>query len=193
MSTPVSLHLLTETCCHGKQKAIHVYDRGAMTKIQFQFENKNVVVTGGASGIGFEIARHFLQSGAQVAIWDYSQEALDKAQTELGQWKAQLKTQTVNVTNRDQLAQAAATLPKVDILINNAGITKDKSFAKMTGEDWDAVIQVNLTGLFNVTKALLEKFTAPEGKRIINISSVVALYGNLARQTTSLQNLASSV
>lgn len=152
-----------------------------MTKIQFQFENKNVVVTGGASGIGFEIARHFLQSGAQVTIWDYSQEALDKAQSELGQWKNQLKTQTVNVTNRDQLAQAAATLPKVDILINNAGITKDKSFAKMTGEDWDAVIQVNLTGLFNVTKALLEKFTEPAGKRIINISSVVALYGNFGQ------------
>ena len=152
-----------------------------MTKIQFQFENKNVVVTGGASGIGFEIARHFLQSGAQVTIWDYSQEALDKAQSELGQWKSQLKTQTVNVTNRDQLAQAAAALPKVDILINNAGITKDKSFAKMTGEDWDAVIQVNLTGLFNVTKALLEKFTEPTGKRIINISSVVALYGNFGQ------------
>ena len=152
-----------------------------MTKIQFQFENKNVVVTGGASGIGFEIARHFLQSGAQVTIWDYSQEALDKAQSELGQWKNQLKIQTVNVTNRYQLAQAAATLPKVDILINNAGITKDKSFAKMTGEDWDAVIQVNLTGLFNVTKALLEKFTEPAGKRIINISSVVALYGNFGQ------------
>lgn len=152
-----------------------------MTKIQFQFENKNVVVTGGASGIGFEIARQFLQSGAQVTIWDYSQEALDKAQAELNQWKTQLKTQTVNVTNREQLAQAAATLPKVDILINNAGITKDKSFAKMTGEDWDAVIQVNLTGLFNVTKALLEKFTEPAGKRIINISSVVALYGNFGQ------------
>ena len=152
-----------------------------MTKLQFQFENKSVVVTGGASGIGFDIARHFLQSGAQVTIWDYSQEALDKAQGELSQWKAQLKTAVVNVTNREQIAQAAAALPKVDILVNNAGITKDKSFAKMTGEDWDAVIQVNLTGLFNVTKALLEKFTEPTGKRIVNISSVVALYGNFGQ------------
>ncbi len=152
-----------------------------MTKLQFQFENKNVVVTGGASGIGFDIARHFLQSGAQVTIWDYSQEALDQAQAELGQWKSQLKVAVVNVTNRDQVAQAAAALPKVDILINNAGITKDKSFAKMTGEDFDAVIQVNLTGLFNVTKALLEKFTETSGKRIINISSVVALYGNFGQ------------
>ncbi len=152
-----------------------------MTKLQFGFENKNVVVTGGASGIGFDIARHFLQSGAQVTIWDYSQEALEKAQAELGQWKSQLKVASVNVTNRDQLAQAAAALPKVDILVNNAGITKDKSFAKMTNEDFDAVIQVNLTGLFNVTKALLDKFTEPAGKRIINISSVVALYGNFGQ------------
>lgn len=152
-----------------------------MTKIQFQFENRNVVVTGGASGIGFDIAKHFLQAGAQVTIWDYSQEALQTAQTELSQWKAQLKTASVNVADRNQLAQAAAVLPKVDILVNNAGITKDKSFAKMTHEDWDAVIQVNLTGLFNVTKAVLEKFTEPAGKRIINISSVVALYGNFGQ------------
>ncbi len=152
-----------------------------MTKLQFSFENKNVVVTGGASGIGFDIARHFLQAGAQVTIWDYSQEALEKAQAELGQWKSQLKVASVNVTNRDQLAQAAAALPKVDILVNNAGITKDKSFAKMTNEDFDSVIQVNLTGLFNVTKALLDKFTEPTGKRIINISSVVALYGNFGQ------------
>lgn len=152
-----------------------------MTKLQFQFENKSVVVTGGASGIGFDIAKHFLQSGAQVTIWDYSQAALDQAQAELGQWKSQLKTVSVNVTNREQLAQAASVLSKVDILVNNAGITKDKSFAKMTSEDFDAVIQVNLTGLFNVTKALLDKFTEPEGKRIINISSVVALYGNFGQ------------
>jgi 3-oxoacyl-[acyl-carrier protein] reductase len=152
-----------------------------MTKIAYQFENKNVVVTGGASGIGFEISRHFLQAGAQVTIWDFSQESLEQAKAELSQWKGQLKTAIVNVTNRDQVNAAASDLPKVDILVNNAGITKDKSFAKMTSEDWDAVIQVNLTGLFNVTKSLLEKFTEPTGKRIINISSVVALYGNFGQ------------
>ncbi len=152
-----------------------------MKNLTYQFENKSVVVTGGASGIGFDVARHFLQSGAQVTIWDASEKALEKAQTELGQWKSQLKVATVNVTDREQITQAASALPKVDILVNNAGITRDKSFAKMTAEDWDAVIQVNLTGLFNVTKALLEKFTEPAGKRIINISSVVALYGNFGQ------------
>lgn len=140
-----------------------------------------MVVTGGASGIGFEITRQFLQSGASVAIWDLSQDALNKAASELGAWKNQLTVQAVNVGNREQVAQAAAQLSRVDVLVNNAGITKDKSFAKMAPEDWDAVIQVNLTGLFNVTKALLEKMTEPQGKRIINISSVVGLYGNFGQ------------
>ncbi|MFN8792332.1 MAG: beta-ketoacyl-ACP reductase [Bdellovibrionales bacterium] len=152
-----------------------------MTKLQFQFENKTVLVTGGASGIGFDITKHFLQAGANVTIWDLSEDALQKAAAELSQWKSQLKTVSVNVANRDQVAQAASQFSKLDVLVNNAGITKDKSFAKMSPEDWDAVIQVNLTGLFNVTKALLEKFTEPSGKRIINISSVVGLYGNFGQ------------
>jgi 3-oxoacyl-[acyl-carrier protein] reductase len=152
-----------------------------MTKIQFDLSGKKVVVTGGASGIGFEISRQFLMEGAQVTIWDLSQESLNKAAAELGQWKSQLKTQSVNVGDRTQVATAAGQLDRVDVVVNNAGITKDKSFAKMTPEDWDAVIQVNLTGLFNVTKSLLEKMTEPQGKRIINISSVVGLYGNFGQ------------
>jgi 3-oxoacyl-[acyl-carrier protein] reductase len=83
----------------------------------------------------------------------------------------------VDVGNRDSCAQAMASLPwAVDILVNNAGITRDKSFAKMTGEEWDAVISTNLTGLFNVTKSVFEKFNAASAhKRIINISSIVGL------------------
>lgn len=152
-----------------------------MTKIQFDLSNKKVVVTGGASGIGFEISKQFLQAGAQVTIWDLSQDALSKATLELSQWKNKIAVQTVNVGDRTSVAQAASQLDRVDVVVNNAGITKDKSFAKMTPEDWDAVIQVNLTGLFNVTKALLEKMTEPQGKRIINISSVVGLYGNFGQ------------
>jgi 3-oxoacyl-[acyl-carrier protein] reductase len=152
-----------------------------MTKIQFDLSEKKVVVTGGASGIGFEISRQFLMAGAHVTIWDLSQDSLNKAAGELSQWKSQLKTQSVNVGDRTQVAAAAGLLDRVDVVVNNAGITKDKSFAKMTPEDWDAVIQVNLTGLFNVTKALLEKMTEPQGKRIINISSVVGLYGNFGQ------------
>jgi 3-oxoacyl-[acyl-carrier protein] reductase len=89
----------------------------------------------------------------------------------------------VDVTDRNSVTAAAQNvIANPDILINNAGITRDKSFAKMTPEDWDAVIGTNLTGLFNVTKTLLEKFNASSShKRIVNISSVVGLYGNFGQ------------
>lgn len=153
------------------------------TNTVFKFEDKKVVVTGGAQGIGFQITHDFLKAGAAVSIWDYSQEALDTAKRELGSFASRLHTVRVDVTNRESCAQAAQSLPwPVDILVNNAGITRDKSFAKMGPEDWDAVINTNLTGLFNVTKNLFEKFnTASADKRIINISSVVGLYGNFGQ------------
>lgn len=154
-----------------------------MTNLQFQFSNKSVVVTGGAQGIGFQIALQFLQSGAKVSIWDYSESALNTAKSEFSKYQSQLHTVKVDVSNRESCAQAAQSLPwNVDVLVNNAGITRDKSFVKMTAEDWDAVISTNLTGLFNVSKALLEKFNPQSNsKRMINISSVVGLYGNFGQ------------
>lgn len=153
------------------------------TPIQFNFSQKTAVVTGGAQGIGFEITRQFLASGSTVVIWDYSQNALDVAQKELSQYEGKLFVKQVDVTNRDSVTSAVSSLPgPIDILVNNAGITRDKSFAKMQSEDWDAVIATNLTGLFNVTKGLFEKFNATStNKRIINISSVVGLYGNFGQ------------
>ena len=154
-----------------------------MSNIAFNFQNKNVVVTGGAQGIGFQVVQQFLQSGAKVSIWDYSEQALENAKKELSQFSNQLHTAKVDVTSKDSVLQAANGLPwAVDVLVNNAGITRDKSFAKMGHDDWDAVIATNLTGLFNVTKSLFEKFNASSAhKRIINISSVVALYGNFGQ------------
>lgn len=154
-----------------------------MGRLQFQFEGRTAVVTGGAQGIGLQIARQFLQAGAQVSIWDYSADALETAKVELSQFQKQLHTAAVDVTKRESIHQAVASLPwAVDILVNNAGITRDKSFAKMGPEEWDAVVNTNLTGLFNVTKGLFEKFNATSAhKRIINISSVVGLYGNFGQ------------
>lgn len=151
--------------------------------LKFDFEQKTVVVTGGASGIGFRIATLFLQAGARVSIWDYSQDALAKAQLELEQYSSRLQVVQVDVSQKNSVAQAAASLPwPLEILINNAGITRDKSFAKLSTEEWDAVINTNLSGLFHVTKGLFEKFQATsQCKRIINISSVVGLYGNFGQ------------
>ncbi len=154
---------------------------------KFNFQNKSVIVTGGAQGIGLEITKKFLTAGAQVSIWDYSNEALEAAAKEMSNFKAQLHTVQVDVTKRESCAEAAGKLPiPVDILVNNAGITRDKSFAKMSGEEFDVVISTNLTGLFNVTKNIFDKFN-PDSKqrRIINISSVVGLYGNFGQTNYS--------
>ncbi len=154
-----------------------------MSNIKWNFDNKSVVVTGGAQGIGFEICKKFLLAGAEVSIWDYSVECLKNAERELKQWSHQLQVVQVDVTDRSSCAKAASSLKgDIDILINNAGITRDKSFLKMSDEDFDQVIQTNLTGLFNVTKCLWEKFKGNSiHKRIINMSSVVALYGNFGQ------------
>jgi 3-oxoacyl-[acyl-carrier protein] reductase len=154
-----------------------------MADVKFDFTGKTAIVTGGAQGIGFTITRQFLAAGGFVIIWDYSEKALATAKDELSMYANQLQTQQVDVTNRDSVAQATAALKnKPDILVNNAGITRDKSFAKMSNEEWDSVINTNLTGLFNVTKSLLENFNSTsKNKRIINISSVVGLFGNFGQ------------
>jgi 3-oxoacyl-[acyl-carrier protein] reductase len=150
----------------------------------FDFSNKTALVTGGAQGIGFAITKNFLQAGANVVIWDYNQETLDVAQKELSQYSSQLKTFAVDVTNPEMCEKTASECKEIDILVNNAGITRDKSFKKMTHDDFKAVIDTNLTGLFNVTHALITKESfksESKNNRIINMSSVVALYGNFGQ------------
>ncbi|NUM89743.1 MAG: SDR family NAD(P)-dependent oxidoreductase, partial [Bdellovibrionales bacterium] len=121
--------------------------------IQYAFQDKTAIVTGGAQGIGFEIAKQFLTAGARVAIWDWSEEALGQAKSELSSFGDRLVTTKVDVSSMASCADAANHLPwSVDILVNNAGITRDKSFKKMTADEWQAVSDVNLTGLFHVTK-----------------------------------------
>ncbi len=152
--------------------------------VKFDFSNKNVVVTGGAQGIGFTIAKRFLESGAKVAIWDYNDETLKVAESELSSFADQLTTVKVDVTDVDSCHSGAEKTGAVDVLINNAGITRDKSLGKMTHDDFRAVIDTNLTGLFNVTKSFLDQKLFKEdskNKRIINMSSVVALYGNFGQ------------
>lgn len=154
-----------------------------MKNLSFDFKQKKVVVTGAAQGIGFKIAELFLSSGAHVALWDYSESALAAAEKELSQFNDRLHVCRIDVGDRGSLKKAVEALPwKPHVLVNNAGITRDKSFKKMNDADFDAVIQTNLTGVYNVTKALLEKFADDSGEcRIINMASVVGLYGNFGQ------------
>jgi 3-oxoacyl-[acyl-carrier protein] reductase len=157
-----------------------------MNGVQFDFAGKGVVVTGGAQGIGFEIARQFLNAGASVSIWDYSEEGLKAAEQEFlktANFNARVFFSRVDVSKMQSCAEAAAQLPfSLDVLVNNAGITRDKSFIKMSEDDWSAVIGTNLTGLFNVTQSLLGKFQVESrSKRIINMASIVAFHGNFGQ------------
>lgn len=152
-----------------------------MGQVKFQFSDRHVLVTGGAQGIGFEVAKSFLIAGAQVTIADYSEEGLKVAEKELSSFGS-IQAIRVDVTDRTSCQNLAQKLKSpLHVLVNNAGITRDKSFAKMSDADFDAVIQTNLTGVYNVTKTLLEKFDPNQPKRIINMASVVALYGNFGQ------------
>lgn len=152
------------------------------SNLKFNFQNKNVVVTGGARGIGLQLTRQFLEAGANVAVWEYSTESIETAKSELASFAGRVHFQQVDVSKFDSTEKAAQSLPfHLHILINNAGITRDKSFGKMTHEDFETVIDTNLTGVFNCTKSLMPKFADTPDKRIISISSVVALYGNFGQ------------
>ncbi len=145
-----------------------------------KLENKIALITGGASGIGEAASRLFAREGASVIIWDMSEEKGKALAKELdGHF------QQVNVADNSQVVVAVSELKskhdRIDILINNAGITKDASFKKMTHEQWQQVIDVNLTGVFNCTKAIAPIMEENAYGRIINTSSVVGLYGNFGQ------------
>lgn len=149
--------------------------------IQYNFQGKTAVVTGGAQGIGFSIAKAYLIAGCNVSIWDFSQEALDQAKAELSSFGDKVQFEKVDVSNKESCINAASKIKgSLNYLINNAGITRDKSFKKMEAAEWDAVIATNLSGLFHVTKSLFDKFQDGP-KRIINISSIVGLFGNFGQ------------
>jgi 3-oxoacyl-[acyl-carrier protein] reductase len=153
----------------------------AVAQLQFDFSSRNALVTGGAQGIGFEIAKRFLEAGAKTIIADYSPEALATAQAELKSFP-NARFVRVDITDRSSCQHLAEQLTEpLHVLVNNAGITRDKSFAKMSDQEFDQVIQTNLTGIYNVTKAVFAKFDANQPKRIINMASVVALYGNFGQ------------
>ena len=150
-----------------------------------RFENKVVLITGGAAGIGKATTELFAAEGASVHIWDLNEAAgtaLLTALTEAGQKAAFRK---VNVAEYEDVKSGIEAIiaadGKLDVLINNAGITMDKTLVKMDPATWQKVIDVNLTGVFNCTQIaapyMIEKGTGV----ILNASSVVGLYGNFGQ------------
>jgi len=140
-----------------------------------KLEGKVAVVTGAARGIGLATAQALALAGAQVAICDLGADALEAAQIDALKIAADV-TQTQAA---DQLI--AATLEKwgrIDIVVNNAGITRDNLLLRMKDEEWEQVLAVNLTGVFKVTRAAIRPMLKQRAGSIINIASVVGIMGN---------------
>lgn len=145
-------------------------------------EQKVVIVTGGAQGIGLCAAERFAAEGASVAIWDFNMEKGAAAESLLRAKGLDVRFRQVDVTTMDSVKAAAQALlqetGRIDVLVNNAGITRDASLLKMTEEQWRQVIDVNLGGVFHCTQAVAPVMVEQKSGCIINTSSVVGLYGN---------------
>lgn len=148
-----------------------------------RLKGKTAVITGSAQGIGRAIAEKFAKEGANVVISDINAEASQKTADEI---KAKFGVETAavacNVAKLEECENLVKTsldkFSQIDILINNAGITKDNLVLRMTEAEWDAVIAVNLKGVFNCTKAACKPMFKQRQGRIINIASVVGQMGN---------------
>lgn len=147
-----------------------------------KFKNKIAVITGSASGIGKAAAELFAAEGASVCIWDVNAALGKELEILLSAKGFNAKFYKVNTANFQEVEKATTEVTsetkRIDILINNAGITRDASLQKMTVEQWQQVMDVNLTGVFNCTKAISPFMIQNNYGRIINTSSIVGLYGN---------------
>jgi len=145
---------------------------------------KVAVITGAAQGIGRATALLFAQEGAKVALWDISPQGEAVAE-EIRHTGGTAAFFQVNVASRAQVEGAVKAVVekfgRIDILINNAGITRDAQLLKMTEEEWDQVISVNLKGVFNVTQVVAPIMVAQGYGRIVNAASIVGLYGNFGQ------------
>lgn len=153
-------------------------------------EGKNAIITGGSRGIGRGIATIFAQHGANVAFtYASSVKAAEELETELNELGIKAKGYQSNAAKIEEceelIKKVASDFGKIDILINNAGITKDNLLMRMTEEDFDQVIEVNLKSVFNMTKAVQRTMLKQRSGSVINMSSVVGIKGNAGQANYS--------
>ncbi|HEL1563582.1 TPA: 3-oxoacyl-[acyl-carrier-protein] reductase [Streptococcus suis] len=153
-----------------------------------ELTNKNVFVTGSSRGIGLAIAHKFASLGANVVLNGRGQLGQDLLDS-FADYGVKVLTISGDISSaqdaKRMVAEAIETLGSVDILVNNAGITKDGMALRMTEEDFDTVLKVNLTGTFNMTQAVLKPMTKAREGAIINLSSVSGLIGNAGQANYS--------
>ncbi len=147
-----------------------------------QLANQVAIVTGGARGIGREIALAFARAGADLALFDVNPEVLEQTAKELRALGRRAEGIVVDVTDGKQVDDGVAKvldkLGRIDILINNAGITKDGLLVRMDDAQWDRVLNINLKGTFLCTRAVAKHMLKQRRGRIVSIASIVGLIGN---------------
>ena len=143
------------------------------------FKDKVVIVTGSARGIGCRIAERYAEQGARVVISDLDQGEVDKVAARIGEQTIGIKVDVANSEAVTKLFdQTLGRFGRVDIVVNNAGITRDSLMIRMAEKDWDMVLDINLKGAFLVTKTAGKIMMKQRSGRIVNISSIVGLSGN---------------
>ncbi len=153
-------------------------------------ENKVALITGAARGIGKAIALEYVKAGASVAFTDMaSEEVIAETEKELSEYGTKVKGYVSNAADfaasNATVADIAKEFGRIDILVNNAGITRDGLLMRMTEEQWDLVINVNLKSAFNLTKAVTPIMMKQRSGSIINMSSVVGVSGNAGQANYS--------
>ena len=150
--------------------------------IKVDLTGKNAVVTGATRGIGLGVAKALAASGAKVACIGTNEEKLNESVADIVAEGGDAKAYVCNVADSAAVTEVSKTIladfGKVDVLVNNAGITRDMLMRRITDDMWNDVINVNLTGTFLVTRAFVESMRKSKWGRIINISSISGLIGN---------------
>ena len=145
-------------------------------------ENKIALVTGAARGIGQAIALQLAADGADLALCDVKAEWLEDTAAKVKALGRRAETYAMDVANGaavgEAVAKVLADFGRIDVLVNNAGITRDTLLMRMSEEDWDAVLDINLKGAFLVTKAVVKPMMKQRSGAIVNIASVVGIMGN---------------
>jgi 3-oxoacyl-[acyl-carrier protein] reductase len=153
------------------------------------FKDKISIVTGASQGIGETIAREFAAEGAAVVLVDVQKEKLDAVAAAITAAGGRAAVHAADVSKFDPAAAVAEAVVKefgkIDHLINNAGITRDNLLMRMKEEEWDAVIAVNLKGLFNFSKAVVRSMLSAKSGRIVSLASVAGAMGNAGQTNYS--------
>ena len=148
--------------------------------IKFDLKNKTAIITGGAQGFGLDIAKKFLEFGANVIIWDIDKKELDKASKEINNDKLSFNVVDVSSFNDvEKTVNQITSTTKIDILINNAGITgSTNELWNYDVKEWNKIVEINLMGTFNCCKCIIPNMIENNYGRIVNIASVSGKDGN---------------